>query len=44
MALNAIPSGIIFLGCVFFINESPRFLITKGKFDIGIEVIDKMIK
>lgn len=37
---NAIPCFLCFIGSLIWINESPRFLICKGRMEEGIEKLN----
>ncbi len=39
---GALPSLVVFLGTLFFLDESPRFLIAKGKYDAGVIILNRM--
>ena len=44
MIYSSLPSSLVFIGAVLFMHESPRFLIAKGDFQKGYEVINVMIR
>jgi len=38
----SVPSLIVWLGCWFYVKESPRFLIAVGRVDEGVEILNYM--
>lgn len=44
LAFMVIPMGLAFISNLVYLDESPRLLMIKGKFNLGYEVLKKMAK
>ena len=40
---GTLPNIIVFLGSLYVLEESPRFLLMHGKFEQGLLVLRKML-
>ncbi|KRX07752.1 Major facilitator superfamily domain, general substrate transporter [Pseudocohnilembus persalinus] len=43
LALNSVPSFFLILAAIFFLKESPRFLVIKNKESDGVKVLQEII-
>lgn len=44
LAFSTVPAFIAWIAALFFLDESPRFALVTGKFDLGISVLKKMYR
>lgn len=41
--LSSLPTLFVFLGSLFILKESPRFLISTGRYEEGFTVLNAML-
>ena len=44
MVYSSLPSFLVLFGTIFVMKESPRFLISQGKYDRGFMVLNQMLR
>jgi len=44
MVCGSLPNIIVFLGSIFVLQESPKFLMANNRVDEGIIVLSNMLK
>lgn len=44
MVCGSLPNVIVFLGSIFILEESPKFLMANNRIDEGIIVLSNMLR